>query len=112
MKPRPKPKGKYPEINEEEKKDIMAIQALITSYFNIIKHKFQDSIPKAILAFLVFDMKKRLQTELISKLHKEELFDELLKESELVGIKRRETATMLKVSFIKKFLEIACFCRN
>ena len=48
---------------------------------NIVRKNVQDSVPKAIMAFLVNHTKNDIQSELVRSLYKEELFEELLKVS-------------------------------
>lgn len=73
---------------------------LIRSYFQIVRKIILDSVPKAIMNFLVNYVKDNLQSDLVSHLYKTEEYDQLLKESEHVAQRRREAAEMLKVSFL------------
>lgn len=66
-------------------------------YFNIVRKSVSDSVPKAIMCFLVNKSKADLQSELVRHLYKEELFEELLKENDAVAAKRKATAKMLVV---------------
>lgn len=56
-----------------------------------------DSVPKAIMNFLVNYVKDNLQSELVSNLYKNDEYDGLLKESENVAQRRKEASEMLKV---------------
>jgi replication fork clamp-binding protein CrfC len=71
--------------------------ALLTSYFNIVRKSISDSVPKAIMHFLVNKSKANLQSELVRALYKDDLFGELLKENDEIAAKRNATAKMLKV---------------
>jgi replication fork clamp-binding protein CrfC len=73
-------------------------ERLIKSYFYIVRKSIQDSVPKAIMHFLVNFVKNNLQSELVSSLYKQEEISSLLSESEHIGQRRTEAAEMLKVS--------------
>jgi len=62
-----------------------------------VRKNIQDSIPKAIMHFLVNYIKDNLQSELVSHLYKPEEIDKLLDESEHIAARRREAADMLQV---------------
>jgi dynamin 1-like protein len=70
---------------------------LIKSYFLIVRKNIQDSVPKAIMHFLVNHAKDNLQSELVSHLYKQDQIDNLLQESSHIGARRKEAAEMLKV---------------
>jgi Dynamin GTPase effector domain len=73
-------------------------ERLIKSYFSIVRKNIQDSVPKAIMHFLVNHVKDNLQSELVSHLYKQEAIEKLLSESEQIAARRREALEMLKVS--------------
>lgn len=81
----------------KEEHDCQVIERLIKSYFLIIRKNIQDSVPKAIMHFLVNYVKDNLQSELVTHLYKQENFDILLKESDQVALRRQEANEMLKV---------------
>uniref|UniRef100_A0A8B9L0G4 Dynamin-1-like protein n=1 Tax=Astyanax mexicanus TaxID=7994 RepID=A0A8B9L0G4_ASTMX len=56
----------------------------------------QDSVPKAVMHFLVNHVKDSLQSELVGQLYKSALLDDLLTESEDMAQRRNEAADMLK----------------
>ena len=72
-------------------------ERLIKSYFYIVRKSIQDSVPKAIMHFLVSYVKNNLQSELVSSLYKQEEISSLLSESEHIGQRRKEAAEMLQV---------------
>jgi len=84
------------ELSEREQLDSELIQRLIRSYFNIIRKNIQDSVPKAVMCFLVNFIKTRIQSELVEKLYKNELLDTLLSEAEQIHIRRKEASEMLQ----------------
>jgi dynamin 1-like protein len=47
-----------------------------------VKKHIQDAVPKAIMHFLVNHSKQSIQSELVKTLYKEDLFDQLLQESD------------------------------
>lgn len=74
------------------------LERLIKSYFYIVRKSIQDSVPKAIMHFLVNFVKDNLQSELVTHLYKSEKAEDLLNESDHVAIRRQEASDMLKVS--------------
>lgn len=83
-------------LTSREQRDCEVIERLIKSYFLIVKKNIQDSIPKAIMHFLVNDVKDNLQSELVASLYKTTKNDEVLEESPHIATRRREAAEMLE----------------
>nr|XP_034307596.1 dynamin-1-like protein [Crassostrea gigas] len=79
-----------------EQRDCDVIEHLIRSYFLIVKKNIQDTIPKAIMHFLVNFIKDNLQSELVSSLYKREELEFLLEESEHIAQRRNEAIEMLQ----------------
>lgn len=70
---------------------------LITFYFNIVRKRIQDVVPKAIMHLLVNFTKDNVQNRLVSSLYRDELFDELLKEDPAVANERERCRAMLDI---------------
>ncbi|GMH24138.1 hypothetical protein Nepgr_025981 [Nepenthes gracilis] len=83
--------------SEQEAAVIAATKLLLTSYFDIVRKKIEDLVPKAIIHFLVNHTKRELHNVLIEKLYRENLFDEMLQEPEEVKIKRKCARERLQV---------------
>ncbi|OWF42330.1 dynamin-1-like protein [Mizuhopecten yessoensis] len=83
-------------LSARERRDCEVIECLIRSYFLIVRKNIQDTIPKAIMHFLVNHVKDNLQSELVSQLYKKEEFEYLLEESHHVSARRKEAQDMLK----------------
>lgn len=83
-------------LTDKEKRDCEVIERLIKSYFYIVRKSIQDSVPKAVMHFLVNHVRDNLQSELVTHLYKSEYADELLNESEHIAQRRKEGADMLK----------------
>ena len=79
----------------KEQRDCEVIERLIKSYFVIIRKNIQDTVPKAIMHFLVNYVKDNLQSELVTHLYKQDQFTTLLSESEHISTRRKEAAEML-----------------
>uniref|UniRef100_A0A6Q2Z9H3 Dynamin-1-like protein n=1 Tax=Esox lucius TaxID=8010 RepID=A0A6Q2Z9H3_ESOLU len=84
-------------LSAREQRDCEVIERLIKSYFLIVRKNIQDSVPKAVMHFLVNHVKDSLQSELVGQLYKAGLLDDLLTESEDMAQRRNEAADMLKV---------------
>uniref|UniRef100_A0A673G992 Dynamin-1-like protein n=1 Tax=Sinocyclocheilus rhinocerous TaxID=307959 RepID=A0A673G992_9TELE len=85
-------------LSAREQRDCEVIERLIKSYFLIVRKNIQDSVPKAVMHFLVNHVKDSLQSELVGQLYKPALLDDLLTESEDMAQRRNEAADMLKVT--------------
>lgn len=83
-------------LNDHEQVEVDLITNLIESYYNIVRDKILDSIPKAIMHFLVNDVKSNMQSELVTKLWKTEMFAELLQEDPMAATQRENAKEMLK----------------
>uniref|UniRef100_A0A6B2EK68 dynamin GTPase n=1 Tax=Phlebotomus kandelakii TaxID=1109342 RepID=A0A6B2EK68_9DIPT len=83
-------------LTDKEQKDCDIIERLIKSYFYIVRKSIQDSVPKAVMHFLVNYVKDNLQSELVTHLYKSDKAEEMLNESDHIAIRRREAADMLK----------------
>uniref|UniRef100_A0A671PJZ2 Dynamin-1-like protein n=1 Tax=Sinocyclocheilus anshuiensis TaxID=1608454 RepID=A0A671PJZ2_9TELE len=83
-------------LSAREQRDCEVIERLIKSYFLIVRKNIQDSVPKAVMHFLVNHVKDSLQSELVGQLYKPALLDDLLTESEDMAQRRNEAADMLK----------------
>ncbi|KAM9753012.1 dynamin-1-like protein isoform 1-T1 [Menidia menidia] len=83
-------------LSAREQRDCEVIERLIKSYFLIVRKNIQDSVPKAVMHFLVNHVKDCLQSELVGQLYKSSLLNDLLTESEDMAQRRNEAADMLK----------------
>ncbi|XP_017466235.1 PREDICTED: dynamin-1-like protein isoform X1 [Rhagoletis zephyria] len=83
-------------LTDKEQNDCDVIERLIKSYFYIVRKSIQDSVPKAIMHFLVNYVKDNLQSELVTHLYKSEKAETLLNESDHIAVRRKEAADMLK----------------
>ncbi|XP_011865221.1 PREDICTED: dynamin-1-like protein isoform X2 [Vollenhovia emeryi] len=83
-------------LSDREQRDCDIIERLIRSYFYIVRKSIQDSVPKAVMHFLVNYVKDNLQSELVTHLYKSDQAEALLIESAHIAVRRKETADMLK----------------
>ncbi|XP_070709657.1 dynamin-1-like protein isoform X1 [Pempheris klunzingeri] len=83
-------------LSSREQRDCEVIERLIKSYFLIVRKNIQDSVPKAVMHFLVNHVKDSLQSELVGQLYKSGLLNDLLTESEDMAQRRKEAADMLQ----------------
>ncbi|CAG9839140.1 unnamed protein product [Diabrotica balteata] len=86
----------FRKLSEHEEHDCEIIERLIKSYFYIVRKSIQDTVPKAVMHFLVNFVKDNLQSELVTHLYKADNADQLLDESEHIAQRRREAGDMLK----------------
>lgn len=83
-------------LTSREQVEVDLVTNLIESYYGIVRDKIVDSVPKAIMHFLVNYVKGALQNEMVTRLWKRELFDELLQEDPIVAAQRLKATEMLK----------------
>uniref|UniRef100_A0A8C8CXG4 Dynamin-1-like protein n=1 Tax=Oncorhynchus tshawytscha TaxID=74940 RepID=A0A8C8CXG4_ONCTS len=84
------------DVSSREQRDCEVIERLIKSYFLIVRKNIQDSVPTAVMHFLVNHVKDSLQSELVGQLYKSGLLNDLLTESEDMAQRRKEAADMLE----------------
>jgi len=73
---------------EQDHVEVEVTRLLVQSYFDIVRRNLQDSVPKAVMHFLVVHAQKGLQQHLIRELYKEELFQEMMCEREDISSRR------------------------
>jgi replication fork clamp-binding protein CrfC len=83
-------------VSEREYVEIEVIKLLLTSYFNIVKKTVTDMIPKCIMLNLVNYSREEMQRGLLGELYKEDLLQELLKESPDTVTRRKECKKMIE----------------
>ncbi|KAF0852279.1 mitochondrial dynamin family protein [Andalucia godoyi] len=65
----------------QERAEVSLIRSMMSSYFAIVRKNIMDSVPKAIMHFLVNHIRDNLQTELVARVYREQDFPELLREA-------------------------------
>lgn len=82
---------------ENEAIEIAVTKLLLKSYYDIVRKNVEDSVPKAIMHFLVNHIKRELHNVFIKKLYRDNLFEEMLQEPDEVAMKRKQTREKLRV---------------
>ena len=83
-------------MTENERLQTEVISRLLLSYFDIVRKKVQDSVPKAITFMLIDRVQQHMHSELVGTLYKAELFDALLEESPEIAERRNATKAAVK----------------
>jgi len=83
-------------LSEREYMETEMIKLLLQSYYAIVKRTVADLVPKAIMLNLVNHAKDELQRHLLSELYKKDVFEELLKESDMTLQRRKECKKMIE----------------
>ncbi|PON71815.1 Dynamin superfamily [Parasponia andersonii] len=83
--------------SEQETIEIAVTKLLLRSYYDIVRKNIEDSVPKAIMHFLVNHTKRELHNVFIRKLYRENLFEEMLREPDEIASKRKRTRDTLRV---------------
>lgn len=76
--------------------ELETIRKCLQSYFDIIREKFTDTVPKEITLFLIHKVRDEIHGVLFNHLHKEALFDTLLQEADDVERRRIECRNKLR----------------
>jgi dynamin 1-like protein len=91
-------------LSSKENFETDLITKLLESYFAIVRKNIQDTIPKAIMHFLVTKSKLLVHNRLVQRLYIQEQFDDLLAESAEIASRRKATREM--VNMLKRAQEI------
>ncbi|KAL0335041.1 UNVERIFIED_CONTAM: Dynamin-related protein 3A [Sesamum radiatum] len=83
--------------SDQEAIEITVTKLLLRSYYDIVRKNIEDSVPKAIMHFLVNHTKRELHNVFIKKLYRDNLFEEMLQEPDEVSMKRKRTRDTLRV---------------
>ncbi|CAN8276168.1 unnamed protein product [Cochlearia groenlandica] len=83
--------------SEQEAIEIEITKLLLKSYYDIVRKNIEDSVPKAIMHFLVNHTKRELHNVFIKKLYRENLFEEMLQEPDEIASKRKRTQETLHI---------------
>lgn len=84
------------QLSDRELMETEVIKLLIRSYFNVVSREMIDMVPKAISYTLVNHAKENLQQTLLEELYRQDLLDDLLRESPDVTARRKEVVKMVK----------------
>lgn len=85
-------------FTEKEEMETHLILTLIRSYFNVVRKNIVDSVPKAIMHFLVNAVKENLHNRLVTELYRsdsEKIFDVLLQEDPTIVKERERISTII-----------------
>jgi len=91
-------------LTNKESFETDLITKLLESYFAIVRKNIQDTIPKAIMHFLVTKSKLLVHNRLVQRLYNQDQFDELLSESAEIASRRKSTLEM--VNMLKRAQDI------
>ncbi|KZV39157.1 dynamin-related protein 3A-like [Dorcoceras hygrometricum] len=83
--------------SDHETIEIAVTKLLLRSYYDIVRKNIEDSVPKAIMHFLVNHTKRELHNVFIKKLYRDNLLEEMLQEPDEVAMKRKRTRESLRV---------------
>lgn len=77
-------------LSDDERQELDILRVLLVSYFDIVRKRMQDMVPKAIITFLVQKSKDALQSVLVSKLYKPTSIEKLMAEAEETTQRRKD----------------------
>jgi hypothetical protein len=77
-------------MSDKEMLETKVVAVLLASYYDIIRVKIMDSVPKAIVLKLVATMKQQMLETIIGQLYRPEIVDDLLSETEETVKQRKE----------------------
>lgn len=86
---RPPATLRVPQIaSDQEGIQVEVTRVLVESYFDIVRKNLQDSVPKALMHFMVNSVRRGLQQHLIRSMYREELLEDLMAEQEDIAVRR------------------------
>ncbi|XP_026401259.1 dynamin-related protein 3A-like [Papaver somniferum] len=83
--------------SEQEAVEIAITKLLLRSYYGIVRKNIEDSVPKAIMHFLVNHTKRELHNVFIRELYREGLIEEMLQEPDELSVKRKRSRESLRI---------------
>eukprot|EP00658_Telonema_sp_P-2_P039815 TRINITY_DN28449_c0_g1_i7.p1 TRINITY_DN28449_c0_g1~~TRINITY_DN28449_c0_g1_i7.p1 ORF type:complete len:141 (-),score=45.98 TRINITY_DN28449_c0_g1_i7:262-684(-) len=84
------------EWKERDRQGVDMIKYLLTLYFSVVRRKIADTMPKAIMAYLVKPTMNDVHNVLVEELYKEDQLDELLAETKDVTERRKHLVDTVK----------------
>lgn len=95
--PKPPPTLRVPKaVSDQEGVQVEVTRLLVASYFDIVRKNLQDTVPKALMHFMVNAVQRGLQQHLIRKLYREELFEAIMEERQDIAAKRSQCQEALR----------------
>jgi len=98
------------ELSDKERMDTELLKSLISSYYAVVKRKIIDLVPKAIMNFMVSDVRSKLHQECISELYRPDSFATLLKEAD--DTQQRLRHCKARLTELEKAQEILAMIRE
>lgn len=109
---------------KRERVEVTIIKNLMENYLTLVKKNVADSVPKAIMLFLVggagvagsdpsgevSSLKDAIQSECVTRLYKEDIFDQLL--SEGADVQGRRVACRERLEAMRKVVEVTDHVRD
>jgi len=85
-----------PSATSREQLETNIIRSLLVSYYAIVRKNLLDTVPKAIMHFLVNSVRANIQEELVIELYKEDEFSEMLREADDAVKRRSDCETLVR----------------
>ncbi|CAJ2648888.1 unnamed protein product [Trifolium pratense] len=82
--------------SETEAVEIMVTKLLLKSYYDIVRKNIEDIVPKTIMHFLVNNTKRGLHNNVIKKLYRDNLLEEMFQEPDEIALKRKRCIELLE----------------
>jgi dynamin 1-like protein len=76
--------------------EITVTKLLLKSYYDIVRKNIEDIVPKTIMHFLVNDTKRGLHNNVIKKLYRDNLLEEMFQEPDEIALKRKRCIELLE----------------
>merc|ERR1712048_442729 len=92
-------------LTQRDRVEVSIIKTLLESYLTIVKKNIADSVPKAVMHFMVNTLKDVIQSECVARLYKEDRFQDLLAEAN--GVQARRTKCRERLEALRKAMTVA-----
>jgi len=95
MPPMPPAPYQTPQQPSRSQLETDIIRSLLVSYFQIVRKNLQDTVPKAIMHFMVNAVRSNIQNELVAEIYRENEFSEMLQEADDAVRRRKDCQEMV-----------------
>ncbi|KAK2957067.1 putative Vacuolar protein sorting-associated protein 1 [Blattamonas nauphoetae] len=84
-------------LTAQDKTKTEIVKKLVEKYYKVVRANVADSIPKAVMFFLVQASRQQMQSELMKRLYRDDLIKSLMKEDEGIALQRKNALERQKV---------------
>eukprot|EP00730_Choanoeca_flexa_P007291 TRINITY_DN12308_c2_g5_i11.p1 TRINITY_DN12308_c2_g5~~TRINITY_DN12308_c2_g5_i11.p1 ORF type:complete len:683 (+),score=194.46 TRINITY_DN12308_c2_g5_i11:19-2067(+) len=84
------------ELSPHHKMQVSVVRDLVQNYFEVVRKRVRDSVPKTVMTFMVNQLQEDLHSELVKTLYQPNMIESLLEEEPGLVEERKAAASKLK----------------